>query len=128
MKLSLLRSCCEGASVNPAAESAASPPRQQDAPPVKRSGNGQASSRNGGRSMEVKTAKWKPALSVISEDSVVVVSEVGGKQNEGTVRRKKKALDEAELAAAAKSPRRHCDNTGKIHMEIPAIAPTAYLF
>lgn len=79
------RSCCAGASVNPAAESAASPR------PVKRAGNGQAS---GGRPAKVKSAKWKPSLSVITEDGVV--AEIGSKQqNKGTVRSQKKASDRA---------------------------------
>ncbi|GMP66979.1 hypothetical protein CsSME_00027112 [Camellia sinensis var. sinensis] len=108
-----------------AAEPAAAPlPRKDVAAP----GKSQASSRRSSRPTKPKsTANWKPKLSMISEDGVVVSDNNDRRKTKSTVRCQKKASEKSRSSATARSPSHHNDY-GYDSVALPVFSPTPYLF
>ncbi|PSR95304.1 Protein lsd90 like [Actinidia chinensis var. chinensis] len=106
-------SCCGGATVTPAAESAITPLKKT-----------LATSQSSRRSTKANSSThWKPALSALSEDRVV------SDLVYGKIERSVRHLKKAKSTAVARSPG-HSDKYRKDSMwvALPSFAPTPFLF
>ncbi|XAR68072.1 hypothetical protein NMG60_11003073 [Bertholletia excelsa] len=110
-----LGSCFGGATVAPAAESAAGHT-------VTGAGNDQQRGRRLRKAGS--SSQWRPALSAISEDGGA--SDVGARKVETAARSPKKA----KSTAVARSPRRseEYNRIDSVLMALPAFSPTPFMF
>ncbi|XP_057472438.1 uncharacterized protein LOC130761013 isoform X2 [Actinidia eriantha] len=111
-------SCCGGATVTPAAESAITPLKKTAA-------NHRATSQSSRRSTKANSSThWKPALSALSENCVV------SDLVDGKIERSVRHLKKAKSTAVARSPG-HSDNKYRkdsMWVALPSFAPTPFLF